>query len=96
MAASCSRNSNEQGPRPRKRGRSLAWSRIPAWGAGDPGFKSQRPHHDNTGPYGDVAHYLRLLKILASLNSQTYSNPASISFLASCTVVAVAEGNSSF
>jgi hypothetical protein len=28
-----------------KGGRSLAWSRIPAWGAGDPGFKSQRPHH---------------------------------------------------
>ena len=23
---------------------SLVWSRIPAWGAGDLGFKSQRPH----------------------------------------------------
>jgi len=21
------------------------WIRIPAWGVGDPGFKSQRPHH---------------------------------------------------
>ena len=26
-------------------GSRLAWSRIPAWGAGDPGFKSQLPHH---------------------------------------------------
>ena len=26
-------------------GRRLAWIRIPAWGVGDPGFKSQRPHH---------------------------------------------------
>ncbi len=23
----------------------LEWFRIPAWGVGDPGFKSQRPHH---------------------------------------------------
>jgi hypothetical protein len=28
----------------------LEWSRIPAWGAGGPGFKSQRPHHIPTGP----------------------------------------------
>ena len=28
------------------RGRRLVWSRIPAWGAGDPGFKSRRPHHE--------------------------------------------------
>ncbi len=27
------------------RGRRLAWIRIHAWGACDPGFKSQRPHH---------------------------------------------------
>ena len=24
---------------------SLEWFSIPAWGVGDPGFKSQRPHH---------------------------------------------------
>ena len=29
----------------------LVWTRIPAWGAGGPGFKSQRPHHDNLGPF---------------------------------------------
>ena len=23
----------------------LDWFSIPAWGVGDPGFKSQRPHH---------------------------------------------------
>ena len=23
----------------------LEWFRIPAWGVGDPGFESQRPHH---------------------------------------------------
>src|SRR4030066_766103 len=28
----------------------LDWFSIPAWGVGDPGFKSQRPHHNNTGP----------------------------------------------
>ena len=26
------------------RGSGLVWSRIPAWGAGGPGFKSQLPH----------------------------------------------------
>ena len=26
----------------------LDWFRIPAWGVGDPGFKSQRPHHKFT------------------------------------------------
>ncbi len=45
-----------------KRGRSLAWSRIPAWGAGDPGFKSQRPHHNNLGPI------FRLLTLAEELN----------------------------
>ena len=35
----------------RKWGRRLVWSRIPAWGAGDPGFKSRRPHH-SMGTYG--------------------------------------------
>src|SRR3990170_2536390 len=64
-------------------GRRLAWTRIHAWGACDPGFKSQRPHHDNSGPYGDEFYHFRLLKILTSLNSQTYSKPASISFWAS-------------
>ena len=44
------------------------------------GFKSQRPHHANSGPIVEL-HYFRLLKILTSLNSQTYSKPASISFL---------------
>ena len=34
----------EQGLKPVSRGRRLVWSRIPAWGAGDPGFKSRRPH----------------------------------------------------
>jgi hypothetical protein len=29
----------------RCRGRSLAWTRMQAWGACDPGFKSRRPHH---------------------------------------------------
>lgn len=28
-------------------GRRLAWIRIHAWGACDPGFKSQRPHHSS-------------------------------------------------
>ena len=27
------------------RGRGLAWTRMTAWGAGGPGFKSRRPHH---------------------------------------------------
>src|SRR4030066_1993486 len=60
-------------------GRRLAWTRIHAWGACDPGFKSQRPHHDNSGPILGL-HHFRLLKILTSLNSQVYSKPASISF----------------
>jgi hypothetical protein len=34
-------------------GRRLAWIRIHAWGACDPGFKSQRPHHNSSGPIGD-------------------------------------------
>lgn len=38
-------------PKTRLWGRRLAWIRIHAWGACDPGFKSQRPHHDNLGPY---------------------------------------------
>ncbi len=33
-------------------------NRIPAWGAGDPGFKSQRPHHNNTGPFWLVFIYV--------------------------------------
>ena len=40
-----------QASRSAVRGRRLAWIRIHAWGACDPGFKSQRPHHDNLGPY---------------------------------------------
>ncbi len=39
---------NPQTPKRRRyisRGRRLAWIRIHAWGACDPGFKSQRPHH---------------------------------------------------
>ena len=68
-----------------KRGRRLAWTRIHAWGACDPGFKSQRPHHDNSGPILGL-HYFLLLKILTSPNSQMYSKPASISFWASSTV----------
>ena len=31
-------------------GRRLAWFRIPAWGVGDPGFKSQRPHQPHFCP----------------------------------------------
>jgi len=30
----------------------LEWFSIPAWGVGDPGFKSQRPHHNNLGAEG--------------------------------------------
>ena len=64
-----------------RRGRRLVWTRIHAWGACDPGFKSQRPHHDNSGPILGLHHFL-LLKILTSPNSQTYSNPASTGFAA--------------
>ena len=43
-----------------------------------------------------VSYYLRFLNSLTSLKSQTYSNPASTSFSASCTFWAVAEWKSSF
>ncbi len=36
------------------RGRRLAWFRIPAWGVGDPGFKSQRPHHKTQRPHSEI------------------------------------------
>ena len=77
-------------------GRRLAWFRIHAWGVCDPGFKSQRPHHKPPGPYlyrvelkilrgyfFRTFFYFRFLKIFVSLNSQTYSNPASISYVRS-------------
>ena len=32
-------------------GRRLAWFRIHAWGVCDPGFKSQRPHHNPLGEF---------------------------------------------
>ena len=35
-------------------GRRLAWFRIHAWGVCDPGFKSQRPHHNKPGPIGHI------------------------------------------
>ena len=35
-------------------GRRLAWTRIHAWGACDPGFKSQRPHHNNTSSFDSI------------------------------------------
>ena len=36
----------------------LDWSSIPAWGVGDPGFKSQRPHHNPVSQNKDVlGHY---------------------------------------
>ena len=38
-------NNAESGARLIRRGRRIAWFSIPAWGVGDPGFKSQRPHH---------------------------------------------------
>ena len=38
-------NNAESGARLIRRGRRIAWFSIPAWGVGNPGFKSQRPHH---------------------------------------------------
>jgi hypothetical protein len=40
-------------------GRRLAWIRILAWGASDPGFKSQRPHHNNLGPCLNRVYYTK-------------------------------------
>lgn len=45
-------------------GRRLAWFRIHAWGVCDPGFKSQRPHHISSRPYGDVTNHFRLFNLL--------------------------------
>jgi hypothetical protein len=55
----------------------LEWSRIPAWGAGGPGFKSQRPHHNSSMPLLD---YLRLPKSLMSLKCAR-AKPISASLL---------------
>ena len=35
-------------------GRRIAWFSIPAWGVGNPGFKSQRPHHNTQRPYSQI------------------------------------------
>jgi hypothetical protein len=45
-------------------GRSLAWTRIPAWGAGDPGFKSPRPHHDTGSIFMVALPFLVILILL--------------------------------
>ena len=47
-------------------GRRLAWFRIPAWGVGDPGFKSQRPHHKTRDPTRKSYHlcFLNTLEVI--------------------------------
>lgn len=42
-------------------GRRLAWIRIHAWGACDPGFKSQRPHQPNSSVLCQNKPFMRVL-----------------------------------
>jgi hypothetical protein len=54
-------------------GRRLAWTRIHAWGACDPGFKSQRPHHRKPGTvfikYGELTKKHRYYTLTHTLHA---------------------------
>jgi hypothetical protein len=49
-------------------------------GAGDPGFKSQRPHHDNSGPIVGLHYFLLLHLLFESLTGRIDGNVSRTSF----------------